>query len=425
RGPGRGGGLHRNRRHLQVVQLGARRADRGARPRLAADRARLFRLDRRAFGLRQVDAAADRRRPAGADLGADAAQCAAGDRAAGRVRVRLPAVHALALPVEDRGAQRRLRPRGARAPVALRDRSAGARFHRPGQAERLRAPLSVAALGRDAAAGRHRPRARVRPGRAADGRTLQLRRLAHPGRAAGAAPALVEGARLHGRLRHPRHRRGDLPVDPRGRAQQASRIGRHGPAHRSAAAARPDRDPGASRLPRLSAPHPRSAVRRRRPAAGGARGLCLRLDAMARFSGRWLGFALIAALLALWEIASVLKWVDTFTVPRMSSVATTIWDLLRSGVLPREAGASLWRMFAGYAIGVVSGIAVGMLMGSFRPVYYLLEPLTEILRPIPSPAYVPLAILFLGIDDEMKVFMIAFASFFPVLLNTYSGVRSV
>jgi ABC-type nitrate/sulfonate/bicarbonate transport system permease component len=82
-------------------------------------------------------------------------------------------------------------------------------------------------------------------------------------------------------------------------------------------------------------------------------------------------------------------------------------------------------MFAGYAIGVVSGIAVGMLMGSFRPVYYLLEPLTEILRPIPSPAYVPLAILFLGIDDEMKVFMIAFASFFPVLLNTYSGVRSV
>ena len=47
------------------------------------------------------------------------------------------------------------------------------------------------------------------------------------------------------------------------------------------------------------------------------------------------------------------------------------------------------------------------------------------LRPIPSPAYVPIAILFLGIDDEMKIFMIAFATFFPVLLNTYSGVRSV
>ena len=55
----------------------------------------------------------------------------------------------------------------------------------------------------------------------------------------------------------------------------------------------------------------------------------------------------------------------------------------------------------------------------------LLEPITEVLRPIPSPAYLPIVILFLGIDDEMKIFMIAFASFFPVLLNTYSGVRSV
>jgi ABC-type nitrate/sulfonate/bicarbonate transport system permease component len=48
-----------------------------------------------------------------------------------------------------------------------------------------------------------------------------------------------------------------------------------------------------------------------------------------------------------------------------------------------------------------------------------------VLRPIPSPAYIPIVILLLGIDDEMKIFMIAFAAFFPVLLNTYSGVRSV
>jgi ABC-type nitrate/sulfonate/bicarbonate transport system permease component len=70
-------------------------------------------------------------------------------------------------------------------------------------------------------------------------------------------------------------------------------------------------------------------------------------------------------------------------------------------------------------------VLVGLMMGASRLVYYLLEPITEILRPIPSPAYVPIAILFLGIDDEMKIFMIAFATFFPVLLNTYSGVRSV
>jgi ABC-type nitrate/sulfonate/bicarbonate transport system permease component len=82
-------------------------------------------------------------------------------------------------------------------------------------------------------------------------------------------------------------------------------------------------------------------------------------------------------------------------------------------------------MFVGYFIGIGLGVLVGLMMGASRLVYYALEPLTEILRPIPSPAYVPIAILFLGIDDEMKIFMIAFATFFPVLLNTYSGVRSV
>ena len=64
-------------------------------------------------------------------------------------------------------------------------------------------------------------------------------------------------------------------------------------------------------------------------------------------------------------------------------------------------------------------------MGYVRFFYNLLEPITEVLRPIPSPAYLPIVILFLGIDDEMKIFMIAFAIVFPVLLNTYSGVRSV
>jgi ABC-type nitrate/sulfonate/bicarbonate transport system permease component len=141
--------------------------------------------------------------------------------------------------------------------------------------------------------------------------------------------------------------------------------------------------------------------------------------------GPWLGVALIAVLLLLWEISGRLAWVDPLSLPRMSRVAATLWDLLLSGELLRELFASLWRMFAGYFIGVIFGVLIGLLMGSFRPIYHLLEPITEILRPIPSPAYVPIAILFLGIDDEMKLFMIAFSAFFPVLLNTYSGVRSV
>jgi ABC-type nitrate/sulfonate/bicarbonate transport system permease component len=111
--------------------------------------------------------------------------------------------------------------------------------------------------------------------------------------------------------------------------------------------------------------------------------------------------------------------------PRVSSILVTWWQLMVSGELPGEVLASLWRMFAGYFIGVTLGVGLGLLMGYVRFFYNLLEPVTEMLRPIPSPAYLPIVILFLGIDDEMKIFMIAFATLFPVLLNTYSGVRSV
>jgi len=140
---------------------------------------------------------------------------------------------------------------------------------------------------------------------------------------------------------------------------------------------------------------------------------------------RWLGVAFIAGLLVLWEVVAASGVMPAMSFPRMSAILATWWDLVISGELPGELLPSLWRMFAGYAIGVVLGIVLGLLMGYVRFFYNLLEPITEVLRPIPSPAYLPIVILFLGIDDEMKIFMIAFASLFPVLLNTYSGVRSV
>ena len=142
-------------------------------------------------------------------------------------------------------------------------------------------------------------------------------------------------------------------------------------------------------------------------------------------NGPWLGGGLILLLLVAWELSGRLMWVSPLSLPRVSLVLVTLWELLASGELVKELAASLWRMFAGYFIGVALGIFTGLLMGAFRPAYGLLEPITEILRPIPSPAYVPIAILFLGIDDEMKIFMVAFSSFFPVLLNTCGGVRSV
>ncbi len=140
---------------------------------------------------------------------------------------------------------------------------------------------------------------------------------------------------------------------------------------------------------------------------------------------RLIGVAFIGLLLVMWEIAAATAVFPPMSFPRISSILATWWQLVISGELPAEVLPSLWRMFAGYFIGVALGVGLGLLMGYVRFFYNLLEPITEVLRPIPSPAYLPIMILFLGIDDEMKIFMIAFASMFPVLLNTYSGVRSV
>jgi NitT/TauT family transport system permease protein len=133
----------------------------------------------------------------------------------------------------------------------------------------------------------------------------------------------------------------------------------------------------------------------------------------------------MAALGLLWEAVVRLEVVDTPTLPALSSILSAFWTLLADGSFVAIFLPSLERLFLGYFIACAAAIVLGMAMGSSRFFFRLLEPLVEFLRPIPSPAYVPMAILFLGIGNEMKVFMVAFASFFPILLNTISGVVNV
>lgn len=140
---------------------------------------------------------------------------------------------------------------------------------------------------------------------------------------------------------------------------------------------------------------------------------------------RFSGLLLIVAILIVWEVSARSGWVAAVTFPPFSRVFATFWTLTTTGEMIWLLLPSLYRLFAGYVLALAFGAGLGVAMGYFRAAYNLFEPLTEILRPIPAPAYIPIAILFLGLGDEMKVFMIAFACFFPILLNTYSGVRSV
>lgn len=140
---------------------------------------------------------------------------------------------------------------------------------------------------------------------------------------------------------------------------------------------------------------------------------------------RWPGFALVAAALLLWELGSALGWIDSISVPRVTTILGWWWKDLASGAIPLQLGPSLKRILIGLGLAIAVGMPLGLLMGVSRLAYRLLEPLTELIRPIPSAAYIPVAILFLGLGDQMKLFVITLAAIFPILLNTYSGVKGI
>ncbi len=151
---------------------------------------------------------------------------------------------------------------------------------------------------------------------------------------------------------------------------------------------------------------------------------------MSRNILRWLqtsrgsGVILILLLLALWQY-SALYVMDTPTWPPVTRILQAWLSDLLDGSLVTNLFATFWRQMLGYWLAVLLGVGVGLAMGYYRIAYNVMEPLIEIFRPIPGPAYLPVLVLFVGIGDEMKVVLILVASLFPIVLNTYSGVRSI
>jgi NitT/TauT family transport system permease protein len=131
------------------------------------------------------------------------------------------------------------------------------------------------------------------------------------------------------------------------------------------------------------------------------------------------------ALLLIWELASRSGLVNALVLPPPSMALVDLTKLVLDGELQRALWASLYRIVCGFALAVTVGIAVGALMARIRLLELLLDPLVELLRPISPLAIFPLAILWFGIGDASKIFIIALAASFPVILNTYAGVRSI
>jgi ABC-type nitrate/sulfonate/bicarbonate transport system permease component len=144
-----------------------------------------------------------------------------------------------------------------------------------------------------------------------------------------------------------------------------------------------------------------------------------------RWPERALGAGVILLALAAVEVAVRSKWVNPALIPAPTDVVARVAQIVSSGELFAPLGTTLYLLFTAYFAASAIAIAVGLLMGRFAALYNLLEPLVEVLRPLPKPALLPPLILFLGLDDAMKLTVIGLGVFFPVLINTVQGVRGV
>ncbi len=137
------------------------------------------------------------------------------------------------------------------------------------------------------------------------------------------------------------------------------------------------------------------------------------------------GVLVLAGVMTAWEIASRGEFVPPLLFPATSKVLGTFFALVSSGEIPAQILSSLRRAAAGYLMAATIFIPLGVVIGLFERVERALEVVVETLRPIPPPVVVPVSVLFFGLGDGMKIFVIFFSSAWPILLNTIDGVKNI
>jgi len=140
---------------------------------------------------------------------------------------------------------------------------------------------------------------------------------------------------------------------------------------------------------------------------------------------RLLPWVVPVGLVALWQIASSQGWLSTRVLPAPSEVVKATWALTASGELWTHVKVSAGRALAGLAVGGGLGLAFGLLTGSVKFFETLLDSTIQMVRNIPALALIPLVILWFGIDESAKLFLIAVSVFFPIYINTFHGIRNV
>ena len=136
-------------------------------------------------------------------------------------------------------------------------------------------------------------------------------------------------------------------------------------------------------------------------------------------------WALPVLLLAVWQLSVSAGWLSTRILPAPSAVFAAGVELVRSGEIWKHLAISGWRAGLGFVIGGSIGLALGFITGLSKWGERLLDSSVQMIRNVPHLALIPLVILWFGIDESAKLFLIAVSVFFPIYLNTFHGIRNV
>lgn len=143
-------------------------------------------------------------------------------------------------------------------------------------------------------------------------------------------------------------------------------------------------------------------------------------------AGSWLSrYGLLIAFLALWQAASTAGWINPAVFPSVGAILSALWTGISGGALLDDIAISLQRSGTAFVGAVVLAIPLGLLMGQVRAIENALDPVLQLFRQTSALALYPVFILLLGLGEASKVFVIFWATLFPLLLSTISGVKEV
>lgn len=136
-------------------------------------------------------------------------------------------------------------------------------------------------------------------------------------------------------------------------------------------------------------------------------------------------FALPVLILILWKSADLLKLIQPYTMPTPEKVVSTAIEFIKNGTLFVNISASFIRVLQGFSIACILAISIGIGIGLSKKLEIFSELTFQILKPIPPIAWIPLAILWFGIGESSKIFIIVLGAFFPILLNVVEGIKNI